>query len=405
MNTRALLSTTLDASLAPLGTRIVLAALVMGALSSSCRDSSATGSISGGVALIPSIAGTGGCNGGDQVFTVGQAFTSIPLVSWTGDAMSQVAGARGEEKLYMSGANATLFEVDLTGGGAPVETSLISAGAVQALVDPLLSGPAPILSGLCVLDADYLLVMEHSFNVVLLDSRSVPDAITLFAGIPLSTPGNADGPSSLSRFSFSAPASLVATGDGTVYVADSGNHSIRSLRDDFVSTIAGSGSPFFGDGALQSVFFDTPSGLSITCSGRLLISELGLGLAGGHRIRSLELGVLTFFGQGGTVETLVGDGTPTSVQGTGTMASVAGPMSPVSTADGSIYWIDGDTGVLRRWSALDGAVDCPLWTDCASVVGGSERFTPMGLTTLVSSDGGMLYALDALAGTLVRVTP
>jgi len=105
------------------------------------------------------------------------------------------------------------------------------------------------------------------------------------------------------------------------------------------------------------------------------------------------------------VETLVGDGTPASVQGTGELASVAGPMSPVTTADGEMYWIDGDTGILRRRLPADESIDCPLWIDCASVVPGSERFTPMGLTTLVASDGGMLYALDAMAGALVRITP
>ncbi|MFT6364221.1 MAG: hypothetical protein ACJAZ8_002646 [Planctomycetota bacterium] len=385
--------------------RMVLAAagLLFATTVSSCRDSNSQGSASL-VAFVPSLAGTDGCNGVDQVFTPGQAFAPVALGTWTGDAMSQVAGARGEERLFLTGAGATVVEVDLTGGGL-VETALVTAGVVQSLLDPLLSGPAPVLSGLCVLDSDTLLVMEHSFNVVLMISRSVPDTVTLFAGLPSAVPGLADGPASLSRFSFDAAASIVATGDGTVLVADSGNHAIRAMQSGFVTTLAGSGAPFFGDGDLAATFFDTPSGLSITCAGRLLVSELGLGMAGGHRIRSLALGQLSFFGQAGTVTTLVGDGTPISVQGAGEMASVAGPMSPVTTADGEIYWIDGDTGVLRRWSPADGTVDCPLWTDCASVLIGSERFTPMGLTSLVSSDGGVLYALDAVAGTLVRITP
>ena len=388
----------------PLGPGLLGAGLAALALSaSSCRDSSTSSSASV-VAFVPSLDGTDGCNGADQTFTVGQAFTPVALGTWTADAMSQVAGARGEERLFLTGAGATVVEVDLTGGG-PVETALVTAGVVQAVVDPLMAGPAPVLSGICVLDSDTLLVMEHSFNVVLMVSRSVPDTVTLFAGLPLGAAGFADGSSSLARFSFDAAGSLVATGDGTVLVADSGNHAIRAMKDGVVTTLAGSGAPFFGDGDLAASFFDTPSGLSITCAGRLLVSELGLGMAGGHRIRSLALGQLSFFGQAGTVTTLVGDGTPVSVQGVGILASVAGPMSPVSSADGEVYWVDGDTGVLRRWSPVDGTVDCPLWTDCASVMLGSERFTPMGVTTLVSSDGGKLYALDATAGTLVSITP
>lgn len=388
-----------------LSNRVALAAagLVFAMATSSCRDSSSNG-LASVVAFLPSSAGTDGCNGVDQVFTPGQAFAPVALGVWTASPVSQVAVARGEERLFLTGAAATVVEVDLTGGGA-VETTLVTAGVIQDLLDPTMSGPAPILSGLCVLDSDTLLVMEHSFNVVLMVSRSVPDAVTLFAGLPMPTPGLADGPASLARFSFDAAASIVGTGDGTVLVADSGNHCIRAMKDGFVTTLAGSGAPFFGDGDLEATFFDTPSGLSITCAGRLLVSELGLGMAGGHRIRSLALGQLSFFGQAGAVSTLVGDGTPISVQGMGDLASVAGPMSPVTTADGEIYWVDGDTGVLRRWSPLDGTVDCPLWTDCASVLVGSERFTPMGLTTLASSDDGVLYALDAVAGTLVRITP
>jgi hypothetical protein len=355
--------------------------------------------------MVPSLDGTDGCNGPNQTFTVGQAFTAVPLASWAGDAMSQVTGARGEERLFLTGANATVFEVDLTGGGVAAETQLVSAGVVQALVDPLFSGPAPQLSGICVLNSDNLLVMEHSFNVILMVSRSVPDTVTLFAGLALAAPGFADGPTSLSRFNFTSASSVIATGDGAVLVADTGNHAIRSLRDGFSTTLAGTGAPFFADGSLQGVFFDTPAGLSLTCSGRLLISELGLGLTGGNRIRSMELGQLSFFGQDGSVETLVGDGTPLTVQGAGTLASVAGPLKPVTTSQGEVYWIDGNTGVLRRWSPLDESVDCPLWTDCASVVVSSERFTPMGLTTLVASDDGVLYALDATAGSLVRITP
>ena len=210
--------------------------IALGALVGGCRDSDAS-SGDGSVALVPSLAGTDGCNGTDQAFTVAQVFAPIALGSWAGDSMSQVAGARGEERLFLSGANATLYEVDLTGGGAPVETQLITAGTVQALVDPLVSGLAPVLSGLCVLDADNLLVMEHSFNVILLVSRTVPDSVTLFAGLPLASPGNADGSASLARFSFSEAASVIATGDGTVLVADSGNHSIRSLKNNFVKNM------------------------------------------------------------------------------------------------------------------------------------------------------------------------
>jgi len=378
---------------------VVLVSTGLGA----CRNSSASGSSGSVVALVPSTDGNDGCNGASQSFTPGQAFTPLTLATWSPWAMSQVAGARVSNELFATGAGATLVAIDVS--GAPVETELISAGTVDALVDPGAFGPPAELSGLCVLDADNLLVMEHSHNVVLLVSRSVPDSVSLFAGLPLTVPGLADGPASLSRFNFAEAAQIVATGDGRVLIADSGNHVIRQIRDGFVSTLAGTGAPFFADGDLTSSLFDTPSGLSIDCAGRLLITELGAMGAGGNRLRELALGQESFFGIQGTVSTLAGDGTQLTVEGAENLASLAAPMGLVTSTDGEAYFVDSATGVLRRFDPMSGNVDCPLWVDCNAAVTGGGRFTNGGVLSLVSTDAGILYALDASAGTLVRVTP
>ncbi|MDF1799951.1 MAG: hypothetical protein P1V81_12305 [Planctomycetota bacterium] len=382
----------------------ILGLVVLPLLATGCRDSESTGQ-GPGQALVPSLSGTDGCNGAAQAFSAGQVLTNVPLGTWVGDNFSQMAGARGGELLYLSGAAATIVEVDLTGGGVPLETVLVNPGVVQAVVDPLASGPAPILSGLTVLDSDTLAVMEHSFNVILLVSRSVPDTVTLLAGLPNTVPGLADGPAGMARFSFGTPSQLVATGSGQLFVADSANHVIRRVRDDIVSTLAGSGAPFFADGELATSLFDTPSGVSVTCSGNLLVTELGLGAAGGHRVREIQIGAESFFGQLGTVSTVAGDGTIGTTDGLGGLALVDSPMGIVTSATGEAYWVDGGSGVLRRWMPGTDAVDCPLWTDCAAAVAGLGNFTQGGVVSLVSSDGGILYALDASAGQLLRVTP
>jgi hypothetical protein len=373
--------------------------LVLGA----CRNSSAEGGSGGAVAMVPSVDGTDGCNGPDQVFTPGQAFAPLTLATWSPWALSQVAGARVADKLFVTGAGATVVEIDVS--GAPVETELVSAGTVEDVIDPLHLGPPPELSGLCVLDADNLLVMEHSHNVILLVSRSVPDSVVLFAGLPMSIPGLADGPTSLSRFNLAQAAQIVATGDGRVLLADSGNHVIRQIQDGLVTTLAGTGAPFFADGNLTSSLFDTPSGLTVNCAGRLLITELGTVGAGGHRLRELELGQASFFGQLGTVSTLAGDGTALTVEGVGGLASLAAPMGLVTSNTGQAYFVDTTTGILRRFDPLTGNVDCPLWVDCNAAVTGGGRFTNGGVVSLVSTDAGVLYALDASAGTLSRITP
>lgn len=382
--------------------RPALFACALFTLLPACRNASSSGDGSF-LPLAPSVAGTDGCNGADQVFTPGQAFTPVVLSTWSPGPMSQVAGARAADELFLTGAGATLVKVDLT--GAPVETQLIGPGVVAGIVDPLSLGPAPELSGLCVLDTGQLLVMEHTFNVVLMVSRNVPDTVSIFAGIPNQVPGSADGASSLSRFSFAEAAQLVTTATGRVLVADSGNHSIRSIQGDIVTTLSGTGAPFFADGALAVSLFDTPSGLSIPCSGRLWVTELGGAGGGGHRLRALEIGLETFFGQLGSVETLVGDGMPLTVEGTDLLASLAAPMGLVTSADGEAYFVDSTNGILRRFDQTSGLADCPLWTDCAAAVTGGGRFTPGGVVSLVTTDAGVLYALDASAGSLLRVTP
>jgi len=382
----------------------VVGLVTLSLLLTGCRDSESTGS-GPGQALLPSLEGTDGCNGAAQTFSPGQVLTNVPLGTWVGDNFSQMAGARGGELLFLSGAAATVVEVDLTGGGVPLETVLVNPGVVQAVVDPLAIGPTPILSGLAVLDSDTLAVMEHNYNVILLVSRSVPDTVTILAGLPNTVPGLADGPGALARFSFGTPSQLVATGNGELFVADSANHVIRRVRDDIVTTLAGSGAPFFADGDLGSSLFDTPSGLSVTCAGNLLVTELGIGAAGGHRVREIQIGVESFFGQLGTVSTLAGDGTTATTDGLGILAQVDTPMGIVTSATGEAYWVDAGSGVLRRWNPGSDAVDCPLWTDCAAAVTGLGNFTQGGVVSLVSSDGGILYALDTGAGQLLRVTP
>ena len=84
---------------------------------------------------------------------------------------------------------------------------------------------------------------------------------------------------------------------------------------------------------------------------------------------------------------------------------LAQPVSPLATSVDDTYWIDADTGILRRMTGLSDTVDCPLWADCATAVGAGGNFTPGGVLSLTQTPAGVLYVLDAAAATLFRVTP
>lgn len=95
---------------------------------------------------------------------------------------------------------------------------------------------------------------------------------------------HADGRGAVARFS--SPSGVAASSDGTVFVADTGNHRIRMVRSSGeVTTIAGSGeigarNAF--DEPLTNAQFNNPIGIALTRDGRLFVADTFNG-----RIRSL----------------------------------------------------------------------------------------------------------------------
>lgn len=365
-----------------------------------------------GVRLVPNALAASGCTGPDQAFGIGQAPSAVALVTFQAAASSQVTAAGDSEALYLSGANGTVVAVDVS-GPAPVETELVAAGEIAALLAGVGIVDPPELSGLCVLDASTLLAMEHSSNTIVAIDRSGAVAPSFFAGQPNTTDGFADGTAlsipgfGQARFAFTEPSQLLAT-DPTapfVIVADSGNHALRRISGGAVRTLAGSGTAFFADGDLSEAGFDTPAGVTLTCTGTILVSELGAAGQGGQRLRQVLLGPQSFFGISGTVLTRAGDGVDATIAGDGEAASLAQPMSPLTTSEADTYWIDSTTGILRRMRGALDTVDCPLWMDCAAAVLGGGDFTPGGRFSLTQTPSGVLYVLDVNAATLWRVTP
>lgn len=384
-----------------------LAVALFALASSGCRDATSSGAVL--TPIVPSSFGANGCRGPNQVFTAPQAATAIVLATYASDPSSQISAVAGGEALVATGAGATVFTIDFT-TGVPVETEIVGGTTVQDLIAGAGVAGAPELSGIAVSSTDRLLVVERTSNTILSIERSAPFTVAFFAGRPDASPGFSDtivrGSVILPRFHFSAPTQLCPTGDAAqrVFVADPGNHAIRMIDAlGVVSTIAGAGAAYFADGDLSDAAFDTPTGLSIACNGVLIVAEEG-GSGAGHRLRSLSIGsVSPFGGFFGSAGTLVGSGVDASVEGDGAGAHVARPQSPIVTSAGEIYWIDSDTGVLRRYR-VDGSVDCPLASDCASAVA-TPDFPPGHAFSLTETDGGVLYVLDATAGVLYRVTP
>src|ERR1043165_3455436 len=88
-------------------------------------------------------------------------------------------------------------------------------------------------------------------------------------------PGSLDGTGANARFSF--PTAVAISASGTIYVADSRNHTIRAVTAaGEVTTFAGAANaPGRVDGPRRSARFSGPAGLALDSGGNLYVTELG----------------------------------------------------------------------------------------------------------------------------------
>lgn len=139
---------------------------------------------------------------------------------------------------------------------------------------------------------------------------------------------------------------LEVADDGTLYIADTENHCVRSVTPDgIIRTLAGSGVPELEDGVQLEAGFFQPYGLALG-DGVLYVSERG-----NHAIRSISL-------ETGSVQTIAGTGLPGSSGdgGPATEASLFGPLGLEVGPDGALYIADTYNHTIRRIGA-DGIID------------------------------------------------
>ncbi|HUR56617.1 MAG TPA: immunoglobulin domain-containing protein, partial [Opitutaceae bacterium] len=134
-------------------------------------------------------------------------------------------------------------------------------------------------SGVAVDSAGNVYVADAGNNTI----RKITPAgvVTTLAGVAR-TSGSADGTGTAARFS--NPSGIAVDGAGNLYVTDSGNHSIRKVTPGgVVTTFAGlaqsSGS---SDGSGTLARFNNPTGISIDSAGTLYVAD-----SGNHTIRKI----------------------------------------------------------------------------------------------------------------------
>ncbi len=238
--------------------------------------------------------------------------------------------------------------------------------------------------------------------------------VTTLAGLP-GTNGSADGAAASARFN--APWGIVRAANGTLYVADSGNHTIRRIATDgTVTTLAGlAGTSGAVNGTGSAARFNSPRGLALNTAGtHLMIADYNNGA-----VRQLEL-------SSGVITTLAGWlGSRSRSDGFGVGARFVGPTDILLAPSGDFYVADvssnpsgasirvlsptGDVRTLAGASAsspqdgigsnayfghnLSGLCFDPQGNLLIADFPFVRRVTPEGVVTTISGNVGFIYDL------------
>jgi len=198
---------------------------------------------------------------------------------------------------------------------------------------------------------------------------------------------------------FQHPFGICADADGNVFVADSGNHSIRKVTPEGrVSTFAGTGEKGTVDGAASSARFDTPSGLCFHANGDLYVC-------------SYVENTIRIVGKDGRVTSLIARRDPGYRDGPVASASIFAPRGLAFDRRGNLFFSDCWNHRIRKITP-DGVVSTfagggptgieakAEWRDGK---GTDARFyAPCGLAI---DDKDNLYVADAENHRVRKITP
>ena len=203
------------------------------------------------------------------------------------------------------------------------------------------------------------------------------------------TAGYLDGAASTAQFN--NPTRLALDGQGALLIADAVNNRIRKLSGTTVSTVAGSGTTGFLDGAPTSAQFSSPFGLVYTASGLVYVAD-----SGNHRIRTIA--------SDGTVGTLTGNGTTGNTDGTLANATFSSPRGLCQASDGTLYVVDTLNHNVRRIAS--GQVSTLAGSGTSGAQDGIGKAAAFYQPRDCTVDGaGNVYVTDTFNNRLRKITP
>ena len=182
-----------------------------------------------------------------------------------------------------------------------------------------------------------------------------------------------DGPATASRLT--QPHAVAVDVFGDVYIADTGNHRIRRVSNEIITTVAGSSRiGFAGDGGPANLAaLSSPEGVAVDMFGVVYIADTR-----NHRVRRVDLdgSIATIMGTGR--DSYSGDGSPA------TSASLRLPRGVAVDWRGGVYVADTGNHALRRIN-VSGVAETVAGSGQAGSVGDGEPSN----RALLSSPAGL----------------
>ena len=285
-------------------------------------------------------------------------------------------------------ANSTVRKITPAGvvttlaGKARIQGSADGSGAAAQFYNP---------QGIAADTAGNLYVADSNNNTI----RKITAAgvVTTLAGTA-SVQGSADGTGSAAQFSY--PFGITADMAGNVFVADQGNNTIRKITPaGAVTTVAGTpGVRGSADGSGAAAQFNYPDGITADTAGNLFVAD-----SGNHTIRKITPAgvVTTLAGTAGVYGSADGSGAAAQFNSPiGIAADTAGNLFVADTGNQIIRKIT-PAGLVTTLAGTAGVVGSANGNRSAA-----QFYNPFGIA---ADTAGNLYVADSANSTVRKITP
>jgi sugar lactone lactonase YvrE len=187
---------------------------------------------------------------------------------------------------------------------------------------------------------------------------------------------------------FNTPSGLAVDTGGNLYVADTSNNRIRKITTTgVVSTFAGTGKAGYLDGPAGGAQFDGPIGLAVDSNGNIYVADTY-----NDRIRKIS--------SNGQVSTVAGAGRPGYADGDATAALFDTPCGVVVSVDGTLYVSDTGNNQIRKITPTGKVTTLPV--SFSAETNRSPLRSPTGLSL---THDGFLYVTELDRGTIIQIAP